>query len=212
MNEEKEIKQRIAVKADQMFRQYGYSKVTMEEIAAELGISKKTLYKHFSNKDHILKELVHTSKCEVDDFIENLMRNRTMPFLDKLESFLNFIAKMATKIEGPMVKDLMRNHPEIWKDIDEFRTKKAYKHLSMLIEEGKKAGVFRDDIHTEVVVVAYVAAIHSLINPEILAKLPVSADQAYKDVIRILFQGIFTGEGRKKYKSIIKENYGEIKV
>jgi len=55
MTEEKEIKQRIALKADEMFRQFGYSKVTMEEIASSLAMSKKTLYKHFSNKDHLLK-------------------------------------------------------------------------------------------------------------------------------------------------------------
>jgi AcrR family transcriptional regulator len=212
MIEENEIKQRIITKADQMFRQYGYSKVTMEEIAADLSISKKTLYKYFSNKEHILKEILHSNKCEVDKFIEELICNPSMPFIDKLQSFLNFIAKQASKLEGPMVRDLMRNQPQIWNDIDEFRKKKAYKHLSLLIEEGKKNGIFRDDMHTEVVIIAYMAAIHSLINPETLAKLPVSADQAYKDVIKILFQGIFTSEGRKKYKSITKENFGEVTV
>ncbi|KAF0141504.1 MAG: transcriptional regulator TetR family [Stygiobacter sp.] len=211
MNEEKEIKQRIVQRADEMFRQYGYSKVTMEEIASNLAISKKTLYKHFSNKDHVLKEIVHTHKCEVDGFIDNLMAQKTMPFLEKLESFMNFIAKQAEKIEGPMVRDLMRCNPEIWKDIEEFRANKAYKHLSGLIKEGVESGVFRKDINNEVIVLAYVASIHSLINPEVLAKLPVSADQAFRGVLKILFEGIFTTEGREKYKSTI-DNYGETTV
>lgn len=208
MNEEKDIKQRITLKADEMFRQFGYSKITMEEIASSLAISKKTLYKHFSNKEHILKELVHTNKCEVDSFIENLMANKEMMFLEKLKSFMNFIAKQASKLEGPMVRDLMKSNPEIWKDIEEFRSKKAYKHLSSLISEGIANGVFRKDVNSEVIVAAYVASIHGLINPEVLAKLPVTADQAIGDILKILFEGIFTKEGRENYYSI-NENYGE---
>ncbi|MFA7420930.1 MAG: TetR/AcrR family transcriptional regulator [Melioribacteraceae bacterium] len=208
MTEEKEIKQRIVQKADEMFRQYGFSKITMEEIASNLGISKKTLYKHFSNKDHILKEIVHANKCEVDKFIEDLMAQKSMPFLDKLKNFMNFIAQQAQKLEGPMVHDLMKCNPEVWKDIEEFRSKKAYKHLSQLIEEGVENGIFRKDVDNSVIVVGYVASIHSLINPEVLSKLPISADQAFRDILKILFEGIFTTEGRKKYKSSI-DNYGE---
>lgn len=208
MNEEKEIKQRIVVKADEMFRQYGFTKVTMEGIASDLAISKKTLYKHFSNKDHILKELVYANKCEVENFIENLMAQKTMPFIEKLKTFMNFIAKQAAKLDGPMVRDLMKCNPEVWKDIEEFRTKKAYKHLSQLFEEGVESGIFRKDVNNSVIVLAYVASIHSLINPEVLSKLPISADQAFRDILKILFEGIFTTEGRKKYKSTI-DNYGE---
>lgn len=208
MNEEKEIKQRIVLKADEMFRQYGFSKVTMEGIASDLAISKKTLYKHFSNKDHILKELVYANKCEVENFIENLMAQKTMPFIEKLKTFMNFIAKQAAKLDGPMVHDLMKCNPEVWKDIEEFRTKKAYKHLSQLFEEGAESGIFRKDVNNSVIVLAYVASIHSLINPEVLSKLPISADQAFRDILKILFEGIFTTEGRKKYKSTI-DNYGE---
>lgn len=211
MNEDKEIKQRITQKADEMFRQYGFSKVTMEEIASDLAISKKTLYKHFSNKEHILKELVHSNKCEVDRFIDELMSSKETPFIDKLKKFMNFIAQQAQKLEGPMVRDLMKSNPEIWKDIEEFRSKKAYKHLSQLIAEGVEDGIFRKDVNNDVVVVAYVAAIHSLINPEVLAKLPVTADQAFRDILKILFEGIFTDGGREKYKSII-DNYGEMTV
>lgn len=208
MTEEKDIKLRIAQKADEMFRLYGFSKVTMEEIASNLGISKKTLYKHFSNKDHILKEIVHANKCEVDKFIEDLMAQKKMPFIEKLKNFMNFIAKQAQKLEGPMIHDLMKCNPEVWKDIEEFRSKKAYKHLSQLIEEGVESGIFRKDVDNSVIVVGYVASIHSLINPDVLSKLPISADQAFRDILKILFEGIFTTEGRKKYKSSI-DNYGE---
>lgn len=211
MNHDNETKQRILSKTEEMFYRYGYSKITMEEIAAELGISKKTLYKHFSNKEHLIKELIISIKCEVDAFIEPLISDKKMEFIEKLKRFMNFIAKTGSKLEGPMVRDMMKNHPEFWRDIQEFRKKKAHSNLSRLIEQGIKSGIFRKDVHKEVIVLAYVGAIHSLINPEVLAQLPISADQVFKEVIKILFEGIFTTEGRKKYRTkiLIKENYGE---
>lgn len=211
MNNDVEVKNRILQKANDMFQLVGYSKVTMEEIASELGISKKTLYKHFSNKEHLLKEILSTIKCEVDAFIEGLIADKSMEFIEKLKRFMNFIAKQGARLEGPIVRDLMKNHPEFWRDIEEFRKKKAYTNLSRLIEQGIKSGIFRKDVNTEVVVLAYVSSIHSLINPEVLARLPISADQVFKDIVKILFEGIFTTEGRKKYNTstLIKDNYGE---
>ncbi len=213
MSEKNEVKQKILYKSDELFRQFGFSKITMEEIAASLAISKKTLYKHFSNKEHILRELVSSIKCEVDSFIENLINDRTIDFIEKLKRFMTFIAKQAGRMDGQLIHDLMKHHPDIWADIQEFRNKKAYINLSALIQQGIKSGIFRDDINTEVIVIIYVSAIHGLINPETLSKLPVSADQAFREIIKILFEGIFTSDGRKKYKTsiLIKENYGELR-
>ena len=212
MNEENEIKLKILRRSEDIFRLHGFSKVTMEEIASDLGISKKTLYKHFSNKEHLLKEIVNLNKCETADFIEKLLNDTSLPFMEKLERFMGFIAQLSTKLENPMTAELMRCQPEVWKDIDEFRAKHAYKNLSRLIQEGITHGAFRTDLNTDVVVVAYVAAIHSVINPATLSKLPVSATQAYKEIVKILFEGIFTTEGRKKYKSSLKEYYEEVTV
>lgn len=199
MNEENEIKDRIRSRAEEMFNKYGYSKITMEEIAATLGISKKTLYKHYSNKENILKEIVNSAKCEIETFIEELINNKKLQFIEKLKIFMNFIAKQTVRLESPMIHDIMKCNPEIWHDIVEFRQNRTYKHFSELIEQGKKSGTFTKKINTEVIVIAYVSAVHSLISPGILSTLPISADQAYMEILKIFFDGIFTEEGRNKY-------------
>src|ERR1035437_4889901 len=160
MNEESEIKDRIRTRADEMFSQYGYSKITMEEIAATLGISKKTLYKHYSNKENILKDIVSTAKCEIETFIEELINNKKLQFIEKLKIFMNFIAKQTEKLENPMIHDIMKCNPEIWHEILEFRKNRFYKHFSELIEQGKKSRIFNKDLNTEVIVITYVSAVH----------------------------------------------------
>ncbi|MFH1195555.1 MAG: TetR/AcrR family transcriptional regulator [bacterium] len=212
MSEDKEVKQKIIDRANELFKQFGFHKVTMEEIASDIGISKKTLYKHFANKEQVIKEIVFSNKCVVDEFIENLVNDSSLQVIEKLKRLLNFIAQQANKLEGQMIKDLMKIHPQIWKDIDEFRTKRAYKHLAILINDGIKEKIFRNDVHPEVFIILYVSAIHSIINPDTLSKLPISSTEAFGDIMKILFDGIFTTEGRRKYKTLIKENLGEINL
>jgi len=208
MNEDNEIKDRIRMRADEIFSQHGYSKITMEEIASTLGISKKTLYKHYSNKESILKEIVSTAKCEIEIFIEELINNKKLAFIEKLKLFMNFIAKQTVRLESPMIHDVMKCNPEIWHEILEFRKNRFYKQFSELIEQGKKSRIFNKDLNTEVIVITYVSAVHSLISPGILSTLPISADQAYMEIMKIFFEGIFTEEGRHKYKttSLLKDN------
>ena len=201
MNDEAEIKEKILMLAEEKFHQFGFSKVTMEEIASDLAISKKTLYKNFSNKEHILKEIFEQNKCEFEGFIDDLLQNGELEFIDKLKTLMDYIVKNSPKFNGQLIIDLKKNHPVLWKEIEDFRHKKAYGQISTLLNEGKIAGVFRNDIKAEVITIIYMSAIHGLINPEVLAVLPITFEQVHKIVTQILMEGILSEEGRNKYKS-----------
>ncbi len=201
MHEEKEIKERILNQAEQMFIQFGYSKVTMDEIAASLGMSKKTLYKFFPGKEALVKEMITSMKCSIDDHIEYVWNNSDMEFMDKLKSVMNFIGKQTTKLHGPLLEDLHKNIPEVWQEIHDFRKANAVKRFTVFINEGVEKGVFRKDIDRQLIVLFYLHAIQGLINPETLSQLPYSANQVFDAVIRIIFEGILTEEGRHEYLS-----------
>ncbi len=201
MHEEKEIKERILTQAEQMFIQFGYSKVTMDEIAASLGMSKKTLYKFFPGKEALVKEMITSMKCSIDDHIEFVWSNKEMDFMDKLKSVMNFIGKQTTKLHGPLLEDLHKNIPEVWQEIHDFRKANAVKRFSTFINEGVEKGVFRKDIDRQLIVLFYLHAIQGLINPETLSQLPYSANQVFDAIIRIIFEGTLTEEGRKEYLS-----------
>ncbi len=205
MHEEKEIKERILSQAELMFIQFGYSKVTMDEIAASLGMSKKTLYKFFPGKEALVKEMITSMKCSIDDHIESVWSNQEMDFMDKLKSVMNFIGKQTTKLHGPLLEDLHKNIPEVWQEIHDFRKANAVKRFTVFINEGVERGVFRKDIDRQLIVLFYLHAIQGLINPETLSQLPYSANQVFDAIIRIIFEGILSEEGRKEYLSYDNE-------
>jgi hypothetical protein len=207
-----EVKQRILIKAEEMFIQFGYSKVTMEEISSMLSISKKTLYKFFENKEHILKEIIRNKKCAVESYVEELISDTSTEFIIKLKNFLIFVTNHFSKLSHPNIQDLVKSKPEVWSEIQEFRKKNAFSTFSKLINHGKESGVFRKDFNSEVAVNLYFSAMHALLNLETLAQLPVTVNEAHNDIVKIFFKGIFSEEGRKKYinSDLMKETNGDI--
>ncbi len=208
MYEDKEIKDRILAKSEEMFMQFGYSKVKMEEIAAGLGISKKTLYKFFPSKENLVREMIETRRCDVENHIAELWADESLDFVGKLRRLMDYIGKQTSKFNGPLLQDLQKNIPEIWDEIHKFRIEKSWKKVSDLIEEGIEKGIFRKDISQQLAMLMYFNSVHSIINPESLAQLPFSANQAFETIIKIMFEGILTEDGRAKYLSHSSDGNG----
>jgi len=201
MYEDKEIKDRILTKSEEMFTQFGYSKVKMEEVAEGLGISKKTLYKFFPSKEILVREMLESRRCDVESHIAVLWNEENLDFVDKLKKLMDYIGKETMKFNGPLLQDLQKNIPEIWDEIHKFRKEKSWKKVSDLIEEGIEKGIFRKDLNQQLAMLMYFNSVHSIINPETMAQLPFTANQAFETIIKIMFEGILTEEGRTKYLS-----------
>jgi AcrR family transcriptional regulator len=199
--EDIELKERILNKAREIFFQYGYTRVKMDEISDALGISKKTLYKFFESKENLLREIIERMKLNIRTNCDIICDNSNMEFIQKLKTLMNYIAKTSSLLRGPLPEDIQKNHPEIWRDVNEHRKKESLAKFAGLINEGVASGDFRKDIEQQVIVLAYVNAVSSLINPELLSQLPYTGNQVFEMLIKIIFEGILTDEGRQKYLS-----------
>ena len=201
MSEENEIKERIFLKAEEMFFQYGFSKVTMDEIASGLGMSKKTLYKFFSGKENLVRELIKERQCETEEHINEIWADKELDFVGKLKKMMNFIGRQSTKLRGPLFEDLRKSMPEIWNEVHDLKKNKGLEKATELFKQGIEHNVFRNDMGQEIVILMYTSSIQSIMNPETLSQLPISASQALETIFKILFEGILTDEGRMKYVS-----------
>ena len=196
MNDDCEIRKRILIKTDDMFINFGFTKVTMDEIASECGISKKTLYKHFESKEHLIKELIKEKKCETGNIIDQIISDDSIEFMDKLKRLMHVLKEKSKDMRGPMIRDMMKSYPEILNEIKQFRQERALSQVEKLIAEGIEKGIFRKDVNKSIVTLVYITAIHEIMVPEVLSNLPVSPEQVFIDIIKIVFEGIFSEEGR----------------
>ncbi|MES2767167.1 MAG: TetR/AcrR family transcriptional regulator [Bacteroidota bacterium] len=197
-NKDKETRARIVAKANEVFLKIGFSKVTMDELANDLGMSKKTLYKHFSSKEDLLKVMMTEFRCEVHEYIDSCMSNTEIDFVEKLKRVMVYVSEQMAKVSTPFAEDMRRNAPELWKEMEQFRQEHGVENFTKLLQEGMKAGIFRSDVNEYLIAMIYINSAQSLCNPAILAEIPFTAAEVFTAIKKVVFQGILTEEGRKK--------------
>lgn len=203
-----ELRSRIMARAEEKFFQIGFSRVTMDELAEELGISKKTLYKHFESKMALVENVVRTNIGQVAECIEQIVRSE-VDFMDRIRAVLSLAAGQLIRVGNTFMYDLYRNAPELWRQIDEFRSKKFVAILTSLVQEGMKQGLVHRDIDSSLIVRTYYHAFRNILSPDELANLSLTATEVLESLARIIYTGILTERGRKNFETLTIDR-GEI--
>jgi AcrR family transcriptional regulator len=190
---------RILEAARSQFLQFGFSQTTMAEIASTLGISKATLYKYFSGKEVLLREIIFGLFGEMEAGIDALIKDEKTDFAQKLRGILSLIGLKLAGMGGLVTLDIQRTAPELWKEVDEFRKVKILSKIKWIIQEGVETGVFRADFDQDLLVLMYISLIQSIMNPATLVQFSLSFAEGFEMIIKIVLEGILTDKGRTGY-------------
>ncbi len=140
-----DVELRIIEAATDRFMDAGLYKVTMDEIASDLRMSKKTLYKFFPSKEVLLKALVYALMQRVESEVQGIISSEK-PFEEKFTSILTFVGKIMRRFSRPFLTDIQRFAPGLWKEIEIFRREKVFSKIQQMFRQAKKEGVFREDL------------------------------------------------------------------
>jgi AcrR family transcriptional regulator len=198
---ELEIRKRIMDGARDLFFRYGFSKVTMDEAASRLGMSKKTLYKHFPSKEDLLQAVTADHIRENDEQLKALCSRKGPGPLDKLRQLMAYIASMYARMSDALVHDLRRNAPEIWKQVEECRRGHIFNEFGSLIREGRRKGIFRKDVDERLSLMIYFESVHHILHPEVLAGLPFKPSKVFDTIVKVTFEGLLTDKARAEYNA-----------
>lgn len=179
---------------------YGYSALTMDEIAAELGISKKTVYVHYESKDAIVEAILSRFVAEVRANAEAIFNDRALSFPAKLHRFSETMVQKFMRVNPHVFRDLQRSAPHIYRKIEELRHNNIPHVFGQLVREGQAAGMIRADIDPGFAIEFWRPAIQSLMHPDTLERLKLSPDQMFTRAINLFFGGLLTPAGRKDYE------------
>lgn len=182
----------------------GFFKTSIDEIAREYHISKKTIYKHFKSKDDLLTSVVKKFTGEVTDSIIEIMKSDKNS-IEKLLNVLNLIQNSIRQFSLRYVDDIQKHKPKLWNYIEKFRKENLEKIVYQTIEAGKKEGLF-NDVNPDIVFRIFYGAVRNVLNPEFLITSPIPRDEALNETFEILLNGVLTNEGKKLYKKQKKGN------
>jgi TetR/AcrR family transcriptional regulator, cholesterol catabolism regulator len=181
----------------------GFSRLSVDEIAAMFGMSKKTFYKFFPTKEDLINQVADKIMAEARVNLSGIAGS-DKDFVSKIHELMSFVMLQSTRISKALQDDVQRYAPDLWKRIEEFRTHRISEVFTHLIEQGIKEGYVRTDVNERVFLLAVNGAVRAVVNPTVLAQESFSAHDAVQNMLTLFFTGILTDQGRTGLKNLRK--------
>jgi AcrR family transcriptional regulator len=189
---------RIVAAARRHFLAHGFRGVTMDDLAEELGMSKKTLYAAFPSKIHLLRAVLLDKFRSIEEDLDGVMSRNSPNDLSALHGLLECVQRHAAEIQPPFVRDIRREAPELFELVQSRRRAVIQRYFGKLFDNGRRAGIFRKDISTRVMIEILLGMTEALINPTKMAELGLTPKAGFSLVITVILEGVLTDKGRAK--------------
>lgn len=195
-----EVQERILQKATDLFVRYGIRSITMDEIALQLGISKKTIYQFFADKNELvdavtIKMLVHNQHCCQKDSAE------AENAIHEVFLAMEMVNEMFENMNPSMLYDLEKYHPKAFEKFTQHKYKFLYRVIKENLERGLKEEIYRQDIDINIITMLRLETIMFQFNPHVISKTKYSLGEVQVHVIEHFLFGIASLKG---YKLVLK--------
>jgi len=189
---------RILDRATALFQQFGFKRVTMDDIAHQLGMSKKTLYQHIPGKDAL-----------VEAFVENLMTQALGAARAIFEgpgdvvsitrTLIPLIHARLQTVTPVMMADLERHWPHLWDRINERRMSVLQLYLGHLVE-ARERGLVREEVNPKVMVRVIETVVREVANPHTILELEVPVGEVLQTFMTIMLRGALTDDAQRRFE------------
>ena len=193
---------RILATAQRQLFAYGYNALTMDDLAHELGMSKKTLYLHFPGKDAIIGIIIDGIGRVLRSEMEAVLNEPKLSFAQKLRAIIDVITPRLALTSPAMLRELQRYAPKIHQKIDELRQKNIPYVFGRLFREGIAEGAVRADLDPDFAAQFWLQAMRGLTHPDTLAVTHLTPKQTFEKALELFTGGLLTPAGRKDYEKL----------
>lgn len=190
------VLRRVVAVARRQFLAHGFRSVSMDDLAADLGMSKKTLYVSFPSKNALIEAVLKDKFREVETDLEQLAKEQAADVETALHQFLSCLQRHTAEIQPAFVRDIGREAPELFQVIEQRRRELIRRYFGGLFEDGKKAGMIRSDIPAHLIIEILLGAVQAIMNPSKLMELGLTVEQGYSSIIRLILEGAMVPKGK----------------
>ncbi|HPX06629.1 MAG TPA: TetR/AcrR family transcriptional regulator [Tenuifilaceae bacterium] len=191
------MQNRIIQKSREMFLRYGYSKIRLDEIAAELNISKKTIYNHFGSKEQLMFAVIEQTKIEFEREILAVEQNTSNSYEEEVKAILSLLGMWVSRVM-PVVSDLRWNLPQAYDAIVSIKKDTFVKHGMRILNKGVEMGKVKSGWQVNLALYMFVATAERLLTDtyrdtlpnEMVAEFPLAPEDRLNAVVEILYSGI----------------------
>ena len=196
-NDKLELRERIINAATVLFQQHGIKQVRMDDVASKLGISKKTLYSAFADKEAILLEAVKLTSASFCEAIRNTLLQSTN-VVEQIFLLYKRVIEHCREVNPLFFTELMR-YAELEAYFDRMHTE-HFGYVKGWLQEGVKQGLLRDDIDYDLFLQQDGFQIDKLLRNPSVRNYP--AEVIYSSVVLVLLRGMATEKGLEIIKNL----------
>lgn len=189
-NKKEAIKKRILATARKIFFTFGFSKSTMDELAIELHMSKKTLYQLFQSKQQLLESVIYDFYQEFQDRIDSIISEENNSGIGVLRQFMTLVQSQISQLNIRAFEDIRKSNPKAWQTIRSLSEKMIDNQLRELLKKGKKEGTIRNDIDLDIIVLVILNTVQSIAIPEVISRFSYSTEEVIEMIAMIITGGI----------------------
>jgi AcrR family transcriptional regulator len=183
-------------KSGELFKKYGVKTYTMDDVAKELGMSKKTIYQFVENKAELVKRTMQYYLAEEQKQLEEILKT-SKNSVDELIQMLSYFVNQVRDFNPSAFNDLQKYYPETWDIYNEYRFHFMLGMITRNMEAGIKEGLYRDELNADVIARVYIGNIDVLINQQLFPGKKYVFIDTYKEYLNYHLRGIVSAKGLK---------------
>ncbi|MDC6366285.1 MULTISPECIES: TetR/AcrR family transcriptional regulator [Flavobacteriaceae] len=199
------MREKILHKATELFLNLGFKSVTMDDLAHEMGISKKTIYSNFENKTKLVEECTLDLFWAISNGIDKIIAQAKNP-IEELYEIKKFVMLCMKDQKSSPQYQLQKYYPKIHDTIK----RKQYEVMSVCVidnvKRGIKTGIYRENLNPEFIARIYFAGGNSIKDNSLFPSDKFLLSELMDSYLEYHIRGIVTPEGRKILNSIINSN------
>ena len=204
-----EVKERILIKAADLFMRYGIRSITMDEIASQLGISKKTIYQFFIDKDDMVSAVIELeikkNELECTEFQKSAADAVHEIFLavEDLDEMLKYMNPL-------MLYDLEKHHPRAYLKLKEYKYQFLYQAILDNLRRGIGEGTYRGDLQPDIVAKNRIESAFLVFNPDLFPHTRYKISEVNFELAMLFLHGVTTVKGKQLIEKYTIERHKKL--
>lgn len=202
-----ETKERILAGAEELFNKHGIKRITMDEIAQHLSVSKKTIYQFFGEKDDLVdaccKIVMDKRECEFEK-----IQYQAKDAVEEMINAMKHMSAMFSKMNPNLFYDLQKFYPKTWTAFREFKEQNMMGIIEKNLKAGIKQQLYRADIPVKTLSILRMYEVEFGMNPDVFPPDKFNHVQVQVALLNHFLYGICTLKGHKlvnKYLQVKEE-------
>lgn len=199
------MKDKILYTAGEMFLNLGFKSVTMDDIAKEIGVSKKTIYSHFKNKTELVEEVTASLFCTICNGIDLIHEQQKNPIIELFEIKKFVMLHLKDEKSSPQYQ-LQKYYPKIFAELKEKQFGFMQECIQENLHRGLKKGLFRETIDVGFISRIYFNGMMAIKDPSLFPLQKFSMNELMDFYLEYHLRGICTVKGIEVLENELKNN------